>query len=85
MKKQLLITFGILLTAFLTAEAGVDFSGDVRTIWGAGAPWTDSDTSAVQLLLSISSLSAKLDAYFVNFSTLAETTSTYEADSKELN
>ena len=32
MKKQLLITFGILLTTFLTAEAGVDFSGDVQTL-----------------------------------------------------
>ena len=29
----------------VAAEAGVDFSGDVQTIWGAGAPWTDSDNS----------------------------------------
>ena len=84
MKKQLLITFGILLTAFLTAEGGVDFSGDVQTIWGAGAPWTDSDTSAGQLLLGTTSLSAKLDAYYDNSSALAEASLSYDAVSSKL-
>ena len=84
MKKTLLITFGILLTAFLTAEGGVDFSGDVQTIWGAGAPWTDSDTSAGQLLLGTTSLSAKLDAYYDNSSALAEASLSYDAVSSKL-
>ena len=84
MKKTLLITFGILLTAFLTAEGGVDFSGDVQTIWGAGAPWTDSDTSAGQLLLGTTSLSARLDAYYDNSSALAEASLSYDAVSSKL-
>ena len=84
MKKTLLITLGILLTTFLTAEGGVDFSGDVQTIWGAGAPWTDSDTSAGQLLLGTTSLSAKLDAYYDNSSALAEASLSYDAVSNKL-
>lgn len=84
MKKLIIITLGILLTTFLTAEGGVDFSGDVQTIWGAGAPWTDSDTAAGQLLLGTTSLSAKLDAYYDNSSALAEASLSYDAVSNKL-
>lgn len=75
---------GVLAVSLLTAEGGVDFSGDVQTIWGAGAPWTDSDTSAGQLLLGTTSLSAKLDAYYDNSSALAEASLSYDAVSSKL-
>ena len=75
---------GVLAASLLTAEAGVDFSGDVQTIWGAGAPWTDSDNSAGQLLLGTTSVSGKLDAYCDNSSALAEGSVSYDAVSNKL-
>lgn len=84
MKKTLLITLGILLTTFLTAEGEVDFSGNVQTLWGVGAPWTDSDSSAGQLLLGNTSLNAKLDAYYDNSSALAEGAVFYDAVENKL-
>ena len=85
MKKILLITIlGLLATIGLAAQGGVDFSGDVQTIWGVGAPWTDSDTSAGQLQLGTTSVSAKLDAYYDNSSALAEGSVFYDAVSNKL-
>ena len=85
MKKILLITIlGLLAASGLAAQGGVDFSGDVQTIWGVGAPWTDSDTSAGQLQLGTTSVSAKLDAYYDNSSALAEGSVFYDAVSNKL-
>ena len=39
MKKILLITlFGVIATVGLAAEGGVDFAGDIETIWGVVLP-----------------------------------------------
>ena len=80
MKKILLITMlGVLATAVLTAEGGAEFSGDIETIWGVGAPWTDSDTSAGRFTLGTTSFTGKLDAYYGNSSAYAEATFSYDA------
>ena len=80
MKKIFLITISLLLaTSFLTAEGGVDFSGDIESIWGAGAPWTDSDTNAGRFSLGTTNFTGKLDAYYGNSSAYAEATLSYDA------
>lgn len=86
MKKILLTVFVALAgtIALLSAEGGVDFSGDVQTIWGAGAPWTDGDTSAGQLLLGRTELNGKLDAYYDKSSALAEASVFYDAVDEKL-
>ena len=80
MKKIFLITISLLLaTSFLTAEGGVDFSGDIETVWGVGAPWTDSDTNAGRFSLGTTNFTGKLDAYYGNSSAYAEATLSYDA------
>ena len=75
---------GVLAASLLTAEGGLDFSGDVQTKWGLGAPWTDEDTSAGRLLLGNTELTGKLDAYYNNSSALAEGSVSYDAVSNKL-
>lgn len=80
MKKILLITMlGVLATAGLAAEGGVDFAGDIETLWGVGAPWTDSDSSAGHFNLGTTNFTGKLDAYYGNSSAYAEATFSYDA------
>lgn len=80
MKKLFLITMSLLLSAsLLTAEGGVEFSGDIETLWGVGAPWTDSNTSAGRFTLATTNLTGKLDAYYGNSSAYAEATFSYDA------
>ncbi len=80
MKKKLLITMlGVLTIAGLTAEGGAEFSGDIETLWGVGAPWTDKDANAGRFTLGTTSLTGKLDAYFGNSSAYAEATISYDA------
>ena len=80
MKKILLIILlGVLATAGLAAEGGVDFSGNIETLWGVGAPWTDKDTSAGRFTLGNTSLTGQLDAYYGNSSAYAEATFSYDA------
>ena len=80
MKKILLITMlGVLAVAWLTAEGGVDFAGDIETLWGVGAPWTDKDASAGRFTLGTTSLTGKLDAYYGNSSAYAEASISYDA------
>lgn len=80
MKKIFLITMlGVLATSFLTAEGAAEFSGDIETLWGIGAPWTDSDTSAGRHTLGTTSFTGKLDAYYDNSSAYAEATLSYDA------
>ena len=85
MKKLLLITlFGALATAVLTAEGGVEFSGNIETLWGAAAPWTDSDTSAGRFTLGTTTFTGTIDAYYDNSSALAEGSVTYDAVNNSL-
>ena len=67
MKKILLIAMlGVLSGSLLSAEGGVDFSGDIETIWGVSAPWTDSSKSAGRFSLGTTNFTGKLDAYYGN-------------------
>ena len=85
MKKILLITMlGALAAASLTAEGNVDFSGNIETLWGAAAPWTDSDTSAGYFTLGTTTFTGTIDAYYDNSSALAEGSVTYDAVNKSL-
>ncbi len=70
---------GVLTIAGLTAEGGAEFSGDIETLWGVGAPWTDKDANAGRFTLGTTSLTGKLDAYFGNSSAYAEATISYDA------
>ena len=80
MKKIFFITISLLLTtSFLTAEGGAQFSGDIETVWGVGAPWTDSDTNAGRFSLGTTNFTGKLDAYYGNSSAYAEATLSYDA------
>ena len=72
----------ILILSFITglfAEGGIEFSGDLETRWGAGAPWTDSDSSAGRFLIGDTSFTGKLDAYYDNSSAFAEGAVSYDA------
>ena len=80
MKKLLIISmFGVLATSLLAAEGGVEFSGDIETLWGVGAPWTDSDKNAGRFTLGTTNITGKLDAYYGNSSAYAEATFSYDA------
>lgn len=83
MKKLFLITMSLLLAAsLLTAEGGAEFSGDIETLWGVGAPWTESDTNAGYFTLGTTNFTGKLDAYYGNSSAYAEATFSYDAVNK---
>lgn len=85
MKKILLITMlGVLATAALTAEGNVYFSGNIETLWGAAAPWTDSDTSAGCFTLGTTTFTGTIDVYYDNSSALAEGSVTYDAVNNSL-
>ena len=80
MKKISLILSSFLLTAsILSAEGAAEFSGNIETLWGVGAPWTDKDTSAGRFTLGTTSFTGKLDAYYNNSSAYAEATFSYDA------
>ena len=84
MKKIILLTLlGVLATSLLTAEGGAQFSGDIETLWGVGAPWTDSDKAAGRLNLGTTNFTGKLDAYYGNSSAYAEATISYDAANTE--
>ena len=79
------LLLAILLFSNLTAEGGIDFSGDLETRWGAGAPWTDNDSSAGRFLLGDTSFTGTLDAYYDNSSALAEGSVSYDAVTNSFN
>lgn len=80
MKKIFLITLlGVLAGSLLTAEGRAEFSGDIETLWGVGAPWTDKEASAGRFTLGTTSLTGKLDAYYGNSSAYAKATFSYDA------
>lgn len=85
MKKILLITMlGVLVTSLLSADGGIDFSGEVSTQWGAAAPWTDSDTAAGRFTIGNLSFTGSIDAYYDNSSALAEGSVSYDAINNQL-
>lgn len=75
---------GVLATAALTAEGGVEFSGNIETLWGAAAPWTDKDTFAGYFTLGTTTFTGTIDAYYDNSSALAEGSVTYDAVNNSL-
>lgn len=80
MKKIILITIlGVLTCSMLTAEGGVEFSGDIESLWGVGTHWTDKDTSAGRFTLGKTSLTGKLAAYYGNSSAYTEANFSYDA------
>ena len=66
-------------TGLLFAEGGAEFSGDIETLWGVGAPWTDEDVAAGKFTLADTTFTGKLDAYYNNSSAYAEATFAYDA------
>ena len=71
-------------TAVLAAEGGVEFSGEVESLWGIGAPWTDSDTAAGKYTLGDTGFTGTLDAFYDKSSAFAEGSVSYNAISKAL-
>lgn len=86
MKKIILITIlGVLASSLLLAEGGAEFSGDIESLWGVGAPWTDEDIAAGKFTLGNTSFTGKLDAYYGNSSAYADATLSYDAVSTDGN
>ena len=80
MKKAFFIlTIVLCFTVSLNAEGNTQFSGDLQTQWGVGAPWTDSDKSAGKFTLGNTSFTGKIDAWYGNSSALAEGSISYDA------
>ena len=85
MKKIILLSIlGVLSVSLLSADGGIDFSGEVSTRWGAAAPWTDSDTAAGRFTIGDLSFTGSIDAYYDNSSALAEGTVSYDAINNQL-
>ena len=86
MKKRLLTAMmaaGVIFTS-LTAEGGVEFSGEVESLWEVGAPWTDSDTAAGKYSLGDTALTGTIDAWYDNSTAKAEGIISYDAITNEL-
>ena len=86
MKKRILFLFILLIAFFSTGlfAEGVEFSSDIQTKWGVGAPWTNKDTSAGKFLLGNTDFAGKIDAWYDNSSALAEGTISYDAVTNSL-
>ena len=72
------LIFCILFISNLVAQT-IQFSGDIQTQWGVGAPWTDSDKSAGKFTLGNTNFTGKIDAWYGNSSALAEGSISYDA------
>ena len=68
----------------LSAEGGVDFSGEIQTIWGASVSGTDNNTSVGRFLLGETAFTGTLDAYYDKSSAFAEAAVSYDATSNQL-
>lgn len=80
MKKVFLAALAALCSLALFAqEKGLDYSGQIETLWGAAAPWTDQDSAAGRWTLGDISLNGKLDAYYNDSSARADGTVKYDA------
>ncbi len=78
-KKFLIASITSFFIATIYAQNNVNFSGNLKTLWGAGAPWTDRDTAAGKFLLGDTSFTGTLDAYYNKSSALAEGSVSYDA------
>ena len=78
-KKLFSICFILLLLSLFYAEGGAEFSGNIESLWGVGAPWTDEDVAAGKFTLGNTSFTGKLDAYYGNSSAYSEATFSYDA------
>ena len=85
MKKLCLLLITSVFSVAGFAEGNIQFSGTLETLWGAGAPWTDKETSRGHMTLGETSFTGKVDAYFGNSSALFEGSAKYDSikDSKE--
>ena len=79
MKRISIFTTIFLGVCFLFAEGNVDFSGNIETLWGAGLPWTESDTARGRMTLGETSFTGKIDSYFGNSSALVEGSARYDS------
>ena len=79
MKKIFLLL--LILSSFTISiyAEGFEFSGDIQTTWGVGAPWTGSDKSAGKFTLGNTNFTGKIDAWYGNSSALAEGSISYDA------
>jgi len=77
--------FGFLIGFFCLSalSAEVEFSGDVETSWGLGAPWVKEEQAGA-FTLGQTSFTGQLDAYFGNSSAYAEAGLSYDALTGEL-
>ena len=80
--------FFLILTLFLTTTlfAGdIDFSTDIQTLWGVGAPWTNSDKSAGKFTAGNTKFTGTIDAYSGNSSAFAKGSISYDALTNSVN
>lgn len=84
MKKRIILSLiGLLATAALAAEGGIEFSGEVSARGGVAAPWT-ADDSAGRFTMGELSFTGTIDAYYDNSSALAEGSVVYDAVNNSL-
>lgn len=84
--KKIFVSLIVLISVAgsLFAEGGIDFSGNVQTLWGVSTPWTskvswnDSDIAG-NLSVGDTSISGTLDAYYDKSSAFAEGSLSYDA------
>ena len=79
MKKIFLLLLFSCFTISIYSEGNTQFSGDIQTQWGVGAPWTDSDKTAGKFTLGNTNFTGKIDAWYGNSSALAEGSISYDA------
>lgn len=84
MKKTSLLILLLIFALPLSAEGGVDFSGEIQTIWGVGISGTNNNTSAGRFLLGDTSFTGTLDAYYDKSSAFAEAAVSYDATANQL-
>ena len=84
--KKAILSAALLLCAFwlFAQETNVDFTGQIETLWGAAAPWTDKDSSAGRWTVGDISFTGKLDAYYNDCSACADGTVKYDATNSSL-
>ena len=78
MKKIFFVSVALFLTTALFA-GDIDFSADIQTLWGVGAPWIDSDKSAGKFTLGNTNFTGSIDVYSGNSSALAKGSISYDA------
>ena len=85
--KKLFILLLVLIysTTSLIAQNNIQFSSDIQTLWGVGAPWTDSDKSAGKFTAGNTNFTGTIDAFSGNSSAFAKGSISYDALTKSVN